>query len=77
MASEESPLLGESIDADVLKHEQVYNRFKPSQKRMITALISLAGLLPCELLPGYWQRRSLLIRLQCSAREPSYRRFPK
>lgn len=48
MATEESPLLGEVVDPDVRKHEEVYNRFSTGQKRTITALISLAGLLPCE-----------------------------
>ncbi|KIP04583.1 hypothetical protein PHLGIDRAFT_129402 [Phlebiopsis gigantea 11061_1 CR5-6] len=46
MATEESPLLGEVVDIAVLKHEEVYNRFTPAQKRTITALISLAGLVP-------------------------------
>ncbi|EKM56177.1 uncharacterized protein PHACADRAFT_95579 [Phanerochaete carnosa HHB-10118-sp] len=41
-ASEETPLL----DDDVRKHEEVYKRFRPSQKRVIVALISLAGLIP-------------------------------
>ncbi|GJE88175.1 MFS general substrate transporter [Phanerochaete sordida] len=40
--NEETPLL----DDAVRKHEEVYNRFTPAQKRTITALISLAGLLP-------------------------------
>lgn len=42
MANEETPLL----DDAVRKHEEVYNRFTPAQKRTVTALISLAGLLP-------------------------------
>lgn len=44
-SGEETPLLND----EVRKHEEVYNRFTPAQKRTITALISLAGLFPCEL----------------------------
>lgn len=51
MATEETPLLGEVVDEDIRKHEEVYNRFTPAQKRTITSLISLAGLLPRESFP--------------------------
>lgn len=62
MATEESPLLGEVVDAAVLKHEEVYNRFKPAQKRTITALISLAGLVPCACPDrASWQILAVLI----------------
>ena len=44
MTNEETPLL----DADIRKHEEVYNRFTPAQKRVIVALIALAGLVPRE-----------------------------
>ena len=49
MATEESPLLeevGEVVDVDVKKHEAVYSRFTPARKRVIVALIALAGLMP-------------------------------
>lgn len=38
--SEATPLLAQ------IKHEEVYRRFKPSQKRVILAIVSVTGLLP-------------------------------
>ena len=52
--TEDSPLLapepstGQSTDPEILKHDLFYQRFKPAQKRVIIALISWAGLIPCE-----------------------------
>ena len=40
--TEDTPLLQTS------KHEEVYKRFKPSQKRWILAIVSATGLLPRE-----------------------------
>ncbi|OBZ75053.1 MFS antiporter QDR3 [Grifola frondosa] len=46
-SSEETPLLEESSsDPAILKHEQLYNRFSPPQKRVIVALVSWAGFIP-------------------------------
>lgn len=52
MNTEESPLLGTQLhpDADsaqcALPTEDVYNRFSRKQKRVILAIVSLAGLVP-------------------------------
>ena len=48
-ATEETSLLTDppSTDPEALRHELLYQRFSPSQKRVIVALISLAGLIPC------------------------------
>ena len=54
--TEASPLLDgdseaallQNTDPEILKHDLFYQRFKPAQKRVIIALISWAGLIPCE-----------------------------
>jgi hypothetical protein len=50
MASEETPLL--VSDAE-LAHEALYNRFSPSRKRIIVALVSWSGILPSMSMPIY------------------------
>lgn len=52
-ASEETPLihapnLDESEDAIAFKHEQLYKRFSPTHKRIIVAIVSWSGLIPCK-----------------------------
>ena len=39
--SEETPLLSS-------KHEALYQRFTPEEKRSLVAMVSVCGLLPCE-----------------------------
>lgn len=50
-ATEESPLLATPVSADpeILKHDLLYERFTPSHKRVIVAVISWAALIPCAL----------------------------
>ena len=36
--------------SEILRHELLYQRFSPSQKRTIVALISYAAVIPCEYL---------------------------
>ncbi|KAJ7287301.1 MFS general substrate transporter [Mycena rebaudengoi] len=43
MASEETPLL---LSAAEIAHEALYNRFSPSRKRVIVALVSCSAILP-------------------------------
>jgi hypothetical protein len=45
MASEETPLISSSAE---LAHEALYNRFSPSRKRVIVALVSASATLPSE-----------------------------
>ena len=57
-ANEESPLLtgspssssSYSGDPELVKHELLYQRFSPEQKRAIVAVIAWAGLIPCRIL---------------------------
>ncbi|ETW85087.1 major facilitator superfamily [Heterobasidion irregulare TC 32-1] len=44
--SEQTPLLSARGDAAADKHDAVYNRFSRTRKRVIVALVSLAGLIP-------------------------------
>jgi hypothetical protein len=48
MDSEESPLLPTDQDYNAGKHEAVYGRFSPAKKRLIVAMVSICGLIPCE-----------------------------
>lgn len=51
MASEESPLLASSEDIIAeIQHEAVYERFSSLRKKVIVAIVSLAGLIPRMLL---------------------------
>ena len=50
VATEESPLLAPSSNPEILKHDLLYQRFSPSQKRTIVALISYGAVIPCEYL---------------------------
>lgn len=45
-AGEETPLLLPESRVD--KHAELYKRFTPARKRIILALVSLAGLVPRE-----------------------------
>ena len=50
-STEETPLLTGTTsisDPEILKHDLLYQRFSPSQKRTIVALISYAAVIPCE-----------------------------
>ena len=50
-STEESSLLAVSpSDQRTLKHDLLYQRFSPSQKRAIVTLISYAAVIPCEYL---------------------------
>ncbi|KAF9009715.1 major facilitator superfamily domain-containing protein [Cyathus striatus] len=45
--AERTPLLGDPTESDVhARHEAVYRRFSPAQKRVPVALVSVSGLLP-------------------------------
>ncbi|KAF9009714.1 major facilitator superfamily domain-containing protein [Cyathus striatus] len=45
--TERTPLLGDTTELDVhARHEAVYRRFSPAQKRVLVALVSVSGLLP-------------------------------
>ncbi|CAL1703109.1 unnamed protein product [Somion occarium] len=47
MASENSPLFGTPTDdTGEIQHEAVYLRFSPTRKKVIVAIVSLAGLIP-------------------------------
>jgi len=54
MTNETSPLLPENRSTHCVEYglpkktESTYDRFTPGQKRMILALVSLAGMIPCE-----------------------------
>ena len=49
-ATEESPLLTPPSDSEISKHDLLYQRFSPSQKRTIVGLISYGAVIPCEYL---------------------------
>lgn len=54
MTNETSPLLPENRSTHCVEYglpkktESTYDRFTPARKRMILALVSLAGMIPCE-----------------------------
>lgn len=62
MTHETHPLLPKNSDAVRLEHgvigvqlrseNSIYDRFTPARKRMILALVSLAGMVPCEFFPS-------------------------
>jgi hypothetical protein len=57
MASEDTPLL--VSDAE-LAHEALYNRFSPSRKRTIVALVSCSAILPSKKHTVYFRANSVL-----------------
>ena len=55
-ANEETPLLP---DVSVDQHAELYQRFSPARKRVILALVSLAGVVPRKCLQSVLQPEQL------------------
>ena len=68
-STEETPILTGTTsisDPEILKHDLLYQRFSPSQKRTIVALISYAAVIPCEyLLPHSLSQHGIVALLKC------------